>query len=58
MPTANCPKCENNTFEAVLQSVENINNTIAIVRCKSCYTAIGVIDITTSDYIRKIVKGN
>lgn len=54
MSKAICPKCEDDRFEAVLQEVEHITIPIAIIKCKSCDTAIGVLDITTADRIKKL----
>lgn len=51
-----CPKCGNNHFEATVESVKNLNIQVAFIKCGSCNAAIGVLDITTTDNIKDILK--
>lgn len=55
MSKAICPKCENDSFEAVMQNIENITIPVAIIRCKSCYSAIGVLDVKTADRVKELL---
>lgn len=39
-----CPKCENSGFEVVEESPYGSNFKLMFVRCRSCKTAIGVLE--------------
>lgn len=51
-----CPKCGNTSFAAEIISAENLNFNIAAIKCKSCSTVVGVIDLATADRIYQIEK--
>ena len=56
MSKAKCPKCGNDDFEAIPQGVDHLNLEIFFVACKSCSTAIGVVEGTTVDNVKDIKK--
>ncbi len=39
-----CPKCENRSFETVLETPNKSNFKLQFIRCVSCKTVIGVSD--------------
>lgn len=44
MQQSKCPKCQLTGFETVTETPLNSNFDLQIIRCKSCKTAIGVLD--------------
>jgi hypothetical protein len=58
MAKPSCPKCDGTNFAADISSIENLryNYNVAIIKCASCGTAIGVLDVDLNMKIDKIIK--
>lgn len=51
-----CPKCGNSTFTASIESVKNLNMQVAFINCNACNTVVGVLDLTTTDNVKDLIK--
>ena len=51
-----CPRCENNTFEAVPADILYVARPMHFIRCADCGCVITAIDDDTGDLIRDIAE--
>ena len=59
--SSTCPKCDNVSFEAVIEQIAGANFWLTFIRCASCGAVVGVIPYYSIeinlDHVQKMLEG-